>query len=125
MPDLQLLQRPFAVTEDFPVADPHEIQQAFSQSPTLEQLRKSSQVQIAALSPREFEVLRRVTSGIPNKTIAHQLNISAKTVEKYRGSFMRKLRVRTVPDLMRIWLQAYPQELRMTPATAASVTSTE
>ncbi len=125
MPDLQLLQKPFVVTEDFSSIDPQEIQQAFSQSPTLEQLRKSSQVQIAALSPREFEVLRRVTSGIPNKTIAHQLNISAKTVEKYRGSFMRKLRVRTVPDLMRIWLQAYPQDLRMTSATAANVTSTE
>ena len=124
MPDLQLLQKPYAVTEDFTSIDPHEIQQAFSESPTLEQLRKSSQVQIAALSPREFEVLRRVTSGIPNKTIAHQLNISAKTVEKYRGSFMRKLRVRTVPDLMRIWLQAYPQELRMTPALSANVTST-
>jgi len=111
MPDVQLWQKPYAVTEDFPLIDPYEIQQAFSESRTLEQVRKSGQVRIAALTPRELEVLRRVTAGIPNKTIAHELNISAKTVEKYRGSMMRKLRVRTVPDLMRIWLQAHPQEL--------------
>jgi two-component system response regulator FixJ len=111
MPEMQLLQKPYSVTEDYASIDPHEIQRAFSESRTLERLRRFGQVQIALLTPREFEVLRRVTSGNPNKTIARQLNISVKTVEKYRGSMMKKLRVRTVPDLMRIWLQAHPQEL--------------
>ena len=111
MPELQLSQSPHAAIEVVHLVDPYEIQLAFSKSRTLEQLQKSARIRIAALTSREFEVLRRVTSGIANKTIAHQLNISAKTVEKYRGSMMRKLQVRTVPDLMRIWLQACPQEL--------------
>ncbi len=124
MPDVQLWQQPYSATDIVHFVDPHEIQQAFSESRTLEQLQKSAQTRIAALTAREFEVLRCVTSGIPNKTIAHQLSISAKTVEKYRGNVMRKLQVRTVPDLMRIWLQAYPQELRMTPVTSAKAAST-
>jgi FixJ family two-component response regulator len=113
MPDMPLLQKPHTASEDFYSLDAHEIQQAFSESRTLEQLRKSGQIQIATLTPREFEVLRRVTSGTSNKTIARQLSISSKTVEKYRSSLMTKLRVRTVPDLMRIWLQAHPQELNL------------
>jgi FixJ family two-component response regulator len=124
MPDMKLLQSPYALPESVHSIDLHEIQQAFLKSRTLEQLQKSAQIQIAQLTAREFEVLRRVTSGIPNKTTACQLQISAKTVEKYRGNVMRKLQVRTVPDLMRVWLQAFPQELRMTSAASANVTST-
>jgi FixJ family two-component response regulator len=113
MPDMPLLQKPHTASEDFCFLDAYKIQQAFSESRTLEQLQESAQIQIARLTTREFDVLRRVTSGTPNKTIACQLNISSKTVEKYRSSLMTKLRVRTVPDLMRIWLQAHPQELNM------------
>lgn len=71
MPDVQLWQQSYAATDVVHFLDPQEIQQAFSESRTLEQLQKSAQIQIATLTSREFEVLRRGTSGIPNKTIDH------------------------------------------------------
>ena len=111
MPDIQFPQKPTTNHDSMYLLDAVEIQHAFSKSHALELLRQVGQNQIATLSTREFEVLRRVTSGIPNRTIARQLTISVKTVEKYRGSLMRKLGVRTVPDLMRIWLRANPHEL--------------
>ncbi|RLS41355.1 MAG: hypothetical protein DWH78_02620 [Planctomycetota bacterium] len=44
-----------------------------------------------------------VTGGFPNKVIASELNLSMKTIEKHRGSIMRKLRMRSVCDLSAIW----------------------
>jgi FixJ family two-component response regulator len=115
MPALQFLQAPENTAESADPIDAMEIGQAFAESRTLQQLWKHGQDHLAVLSAREMDVLRHVASGHPNKMIALQLNISAKTVEKYRGNVMKKLRVRTLPDLMRIWLQANPQELKLTP----------
>ena len=66
---------------------------------------------LARLSPREEDVLQLIVCGASNKQMAAALDISIKTVEKHRGKLMKKLGVRTIPDLMRIWLQAHPQEL--------------
>jgi len=84
---------------------------AISQSKILEPLRKAGRKKLAPLSPREMQVLMGVVIGDSNKLIARKLFISVKTVEKYRSNLMQKLHVRTVPDLMRIWLQANPQDL--------------
>lgn len=43
------------------------------------------------LTPRESEVLRLVANGLPNKTIAHQLDISEHTVKFHVGSILTKL----------------------------------
>ena len=58
--------------------------------------------QIAMLSPREREVFRHVVNGRPNKSIARQLDINIKTVEKHRANLMKKLGVRTIADLVRL-----------------------
>lgn len=78
----------------------------------MEPIRQAGRKKLALLSQREMEVLHGVAAGAPNKGIAAQLNISVKTVEKHRSSMMRKLRIKSVPDLMRIWLQAHPHELK-------------
>ena len=113
MPALQFLKAPENTAAAADPINAIEIRQAFAESRTLQQLWKHGQDHLAVLSSREMDVLRHVASGHPNKIIALHLNISAKTVEKYRGNVMKKLRVRTLPDLMRIWLQANPQELRL------------
>ena len=45
------------------------------------------------LTVREFEVLRRIVQGKTNQTIAHELKISEKTVEKYIRTIFDKLNV--------------------------------
>ena len=56
-----------------------------------------------SLTKRERQVIQLVTSGLPNKTVAHQLQLSVKTVEKYRGRLMKKLRLRNMCELFRFW----------------------
>jgi PAS domain S-box-containing protein len=60
--------------------------------------------QLRALSEREHDVMRLVVSGDANKVIARKLDLSIKTVEKHRSSLMKKLHVRSVPDLVRLAL---------------------
>ncbi|MEI7052092.1 response regulator transcription factor [Pseudomonas koreensis] len=54
------------------------------------------------LTGREREVLGFVISGLMNKQIAAQLNLSEVTVKVHRGQVMRKLAARSVADLVRI-----------------------
>lgn len=59
-------------------------------------------VRIAALTPRERDVLAGLAKGLPNKTIAYELDISPRTVEVHRANLMTKLRVRSLSDALRI-----------------------
>jgi FixJ family two-component response regulator len=54
------------------------------------------------LTPREFEVMQLVTTGILNKQIAGELGTAEKTVKVHRGRVMQKLRVLSVADLVRL-----------------------
>jgi FixJ family two-component response regulator len=53
------------------------------------------------LTPREREVMEGVVQGLLNKQIAGNLGIAEITVKLHRASLMRKMAVRTVPDLIR------------------------
>lgn len=57
---------------------------------------------MALLSEREREVLFRVVHGAYNKTIADELGVSISTVEAHRRNIMRKLRARTLYELIYI-----------------------
>ena len=57
---------------------------------------------IAALTPREREVLTHVIAGRLNKQIAEKLGTVEKTIKVHRGRMMGKLGVRTVADLVRL-----------------------
>jgi|1186.fasta_scaffold393969_2 FixJ family two-component response regulator len=54
----------------------------------------------AALSPREREVMALVVGGLLNKQVGAELNISEITVKAHRGSAMRKMGARSLPDLV-------------------------
>jgi two-component system, LuxR family, response regulator FixJ len=57
---------------------------------------------LASLSPREREVLDGLIAGLPNKTIAYDLKISARTVEVHRANLMTRMGAHSVADLVRM-----------------------
>jgi FixJ family two-component response regulator len=61
---------------------------------------------IASLTPREHEVMLRVTEGKPNKVIAHELNVSIKTVEVHRARMMEKMEASSVAELVKVTMEA-------------------
>jgi two-component system response regulator FixJ len=61
-----------------------------------------AEVVLGVLSEREHEVLEGLAQGHPNKTIAHNLGISPRTVEVHRANIMVKLKARSLSDALRI-----------------------
>jgi FixJ family two-component response regulator len=71
----------------------------------LRQARAESQAlqtRLAALTPREREVLSLVVAGKLNKQIAAELGTVEKTVKVHRAHLMQKLQVRSLPELVRL-----------------------
>jgi FixJ family two-component response regulator len=57
---------------------------------------------LAALSPREREVLQWLTKGLHAREIGEQLGISHRTVEVHKAHIMEKMGVRSVIDIVRM-----------------------
>ena len=68
-------------------------------------------IRLAALTPRECDVLKGLVHGLPNKTIAYNLGISPRTVEIHRAHLMTKLNVRSLSEVLRIAFAAGWSEL--------------
>lgn len=58
----------------------------------------------ALLSTREAQVLQGIVAGKANKVISAELKISLKTVEAHRASLMKKMGVKSVPELVKLVL---------------------
>ena len=56
----------------------------------------------ASLTAREKEVAALVTAGLLNKQVAAQMDISVVTVKMHRGNIMRKMRARSLAELVRM-----------------------
>lgn len=61
---------------------------------------------VASLSPRQLAVLQGLVEGLPNKLIAHRLDLSPRTVEMHRTALMDKLGVRSLSEAVRIAVAA-------------------
>ncbi|MHC4266012.1 MAG: response regulator transcription factor [Planctomycetota bacterium] len=57
---------------------------------------------LTKLTPREQEIARELALGKINKVIAYELGISQKTVDFHRGNIMKKLKIDSVVELVRI-----------------------
>lgn len=57
---------------------------------------------LASLTPREREILALVITGQPNKRIAALARVSEMTVKVHRGQVMRKMRARSLVELVRM-----------------------
>src|SRR5262249_51596594 len=54
------------------------------------------------LTPREFEVMQLVVTGMLNKQIAGELGTAEKTVKVHRGRVMKKLGIASVAEVVRL-----------------------
>jgi FixJ family two-component response regulator len=64
------------------------------------------------LTPREFEVMQLVVTGMLNKQIASELGTAEKTIKVHRGRVMKKLSIVSVAELVRLVETAQIASLR-------------
>lgn len=87
--------------------------------------RDAARQQIRRLSRRELQVVQLVSNGLANKSIAQELEISVKTIEKHRANASRKLGVGSTAEMVRLtvladheethlWLAATDKQLALT-----------
>lgn len=69
-----------------------------------QQENAQAEAKFALLSPREVQVLQGIVAGKQNKVISSELKISLKTVEAHRASVMKKMGVKSVPELVKLVL---------------------
>ncbi len=73
--------------------------------------RAAALKQLESLTTREREVLDLLVAGRANKVVAHELDISPRTVEVHRSRVMEKLHARNLSDLVRIAIAAGPERV--------------
>lgn len=56
----------------------------------------------ASLTPHERKLLAMVTSGMMNKQIAAEMNLSEITIKVHRGQLMRKMKATTLVELVKM-----------------------
>jgi two-component system response regulator FixJ len=70
------------------------------------EVRRSAQERVARLTAREIDISISLLGGWPNKTVAHELGISVRTVEMHRAHIMAKLGVRNLAEAAVLATQA-------------------
>jgi two-component system response regulator FixJ len=68
--------------------------------------RRRVHMLISRLSEREAHVMRLITEGLANKQIAAELNVSLRSVEKWRKDGLEKLEIESPLQLLRMLMQA-------------------
>ncbi len=95
------IRKPFSVSEIVARVDAAVGVQVRAES--LEEIKQLSQrlPREARLTPRERDVFAFIAMGKTNKEMARELGLSARTIEGYRASIMRKVGAKSATDLVR------------------------
>lgn len=83
----------------------HAIDEAFARLADTRALQldaSEAMLRLAALTPRERDVLAGLVAGQANKITAYKLGISTRTVEAHRANLTHKLGVRSISDVLRL-----------------------
>jgi len=75
------------------------------------QVQNEASVRFSNLTPREKAVMELIAAGNHTKKIAAQLDIQDRTVDVHRFNIMRKVGVRTLAELLRLWSLAHQATL--------------
>lgn len=76
-------------------------------APSLAKARRMRAVAIVKdLSKRQREVLQFIARGLLNKQIAHELDLSERTVKMHRSILMKRLDVPSAADMVRLAVEA-------------------
>lgn len=70
------------------------------------EVRDAIRIRLAALTPREMQVLRLLALGKSNKQMAGDLGVSQRTIEIHRAHLMHKMEATSVAQLVRMFLVA-------------------
>jgi diguanylate cyclase (GGDEF)-like protein len=68
--------------------------------------RSDIEKRLATLTPREHEVMTVLVDGNSNKAIAYLLGASPRTIENHRAKVMTKMMADSLPDLVRMVMEA-------------------
>ncbi|WP_293647847.1 response regulator transcription factor [Sphingopyxis sp. RIFCSPHIGHO2_12_FULL_65_19] len=63
---------------------------------------REAEARLAALTPRERDILAAIAAGLGNKAIARRLDLSPRTVEVHRANIMRRAGAGNVAELLRL-----------------------
>lgn len=95
----QIIQSEYRFSEQENMGNPQSTKPMTAQQVQMTQIQKSPM--LSALTPREQEVLELLTHGLSNADMGHQLHLSARTVEKYVSSLLRKTATSNRAELVR------------------------
>jgi FixJ family two-component response regulator len=96
---------------------------------SVEQRRRASEKNHARglldrLTPREYEVMQLVATGLLNKQVGGELGMAEKTVKTHRAHMMEKLHIASVAELM-VVLQKAEVAPHLKPGTKVSLRSAD
>lgn len=95
---IEFLEKPFAAE-----ALNQAIEQSFcllDQNVGVMAARDNARDLIGHLTPRERETIAVLMEGVPNKEVAHRLNLSVRTVEMHRANGLAKLKVKSIAEVV-------------------------
>lgn len=73
--------------------------------------RREAAARLAALTPREQDILEAIAAGLGNKAIARRLALSPRTVEVHRANIMRRAEAGSIAELLRLRFVAEAGEM--------------